>query len=200
METGINHISEELVNEYLDQVLSPEVQVEVEAHLASCPACQVQLEDLGTLFAALEKLPDLALGHDLSPMVLRSIRPRGLPWRTGRWVFGLQMVLAVFLLVFSVPILASQFPEVRLDQISIEAASIFNQSIDNLMMTWSDWLVSANVFFSEWIEFTRPSAYFSGSPINLWLWVGLLGLVWLFGNGLLLGPFRKSARNGHHDK
>jgi predicted anti-sigma-YlaC factor YlaD len=80
----MNHLSESLLNEFLDNELTQETRVVVEAHVAECPECRVRVDELRGLFAELKQLADEVPARDLSTLVLTS--------RPGLW---LRLVLAV---------------------------------------------------------------------------------------------------------
>lgn len=71
------HLDEELLNEYLDNVLDAQQRQRAEAHLAGCPDCRARLDELQAVFLALEALPESPLAHDLSAGVLRAL-PRSM--------------------------------------------------------------------------------------------------------------------------
>jgi predicted anti-sigma-YlaC factor YlaD len=80
----MNHLSESLLNEFLDDELAQETLVAVEAHVAECPECRARVEELRGLFAELKLLADELPSHDLSTLVLTS--------HPGLW---LRLMLAV---------------------------------------------------------------------------------------------------------
>jgi len=51
----MNHISEEILIEFADGLLNPEVQKEVEVHLTECSACREEVEMFRSLSVLLEK-------------------------------------------------------------------------------------------------------------------------------------------------
>ena len=80
----MNHLSESLLNEFVDNELTQETRVAVEAHVAECPECRVRVDELRGLFMELKQLADEVPARDLSTLALTS--------RPGLW---LRLVLAV---------------------------------------------------------------------------------------------------------
>ena len=103
------HLSEEVINMYLDGELSAGERERVEAHLATCEACQVEVAAQRRLFTALTALAPVP-APDLVPDVLSRIRRRrrlpslSLPRPRTPWLVpALQTVIALALLVWSGP-------------------------------------------------------------------------------------------------
>ncbi|MBN1311251.1 MAG: zf-HC2 domain-containing protein [Anaerolineae bacterium] len=93
----MSHLTEETLNKYLDEVLDPSAHLSVEAHLASCPACQNRFNDLQSVFHTLSLLDEKTLVRDLAPGVLARLPAPPLPlgWRL---VLAIQAGLAMGLL------------------------------------------------------------------------------------------------------
>ena len=96
-----DHPGEDLLNEYLDDLLDQEAKEQLEAHLADCPACAGELQDLQQVFLDLASLPDVQLEVDLSSSVLESVKSNREARRGIRWIFVFQsaVVLLMILLV-----------------------------------------------------------------------------------------------------
>ncbi|MPM48635.1 hypothetical protein SDC9_95361 [bioreactor metagenome] len=75
----MKHLSDELFNEYLDGILSPEVQQEVDRHLADCANCRDLLADLHLVDAALEALGDQIPPRNMASMVIGKLQRRRIP-------------------------------------------------------------------------------------------------------------------------
>jgi predicted anti-sigma-YlaC factor YlaD len=94
----MNHLSESLLNEFLDDELTKESRVAVETHVAECPECQASVEELRNLFAELKQLADELPSHNLSTLALTSLPRRGLSlW--ARLVLAVQAGLALGVLI-----------------------------------------------------------------------------------------------------
>jgi hypothetical protein len=66
----MNHLTESQLNEYLDNTLKTPEQQFVEKHLSGCADCRDKVEILRSLFQTLDEIPEEALHHDLTPLVL----------------------------------------------------------------------------------------------------------------------------------
>ncbi|MFZ5908520.1 MAG: anti-sigma factor family protein [Chloroflexota bacterium] len=84
----MQHINEELLNEYLDDLLDAPARAAADEHLAACASCRRALADLETVTSLLASLPDEPLTRDLTPSVLA-----GLP--QPRLALGWKLVFAV---------------------------------------------------------------------------------------------------------
>jgi hypothetical protein len=71
----MNHLSESLLNEFLDDELTQESRAAVEAHVAECFECRSRVDELRNLFVELKQLADELPSHNLSILAL-PIPPR----------------------------------------------------------------------------------------------------------------------------
>jgi hypothetical protein len=71
----MNHLSESLLNEFLDDELSEENRTVVKAHIAECIECRARVDELRGLFVELKQLADELPSHNLSTLAL-PIPPR----------------------------------------------------------------------------------------------------------------------------
>jgi anti-sigma factor RsiW len=108
----MNHLSDEVLNEFLDNALAPEIFAETQAHLAACQQCAAQLAELTGLFADLAALPEIPLDRDLSMAVLARIAPREPLPRPVPWVLAFQTLAILLLMTLAAPFLdiASSIP------------------------------------------------------------------------------------------
>jgi anti-sigma factor RsiW len=77
----MRHLEEFELNEYLDGVLTQGERTRIEAHLGACKECAYRLADLEGMFASLRRLPDEALGRDLSGRIQAALPPTLRPAR-----------------------------------------------------------------------------------------------------------------------
>ena len=96
-----------LLDDHVDGSLDPALAARVEEHLAACPRCRAEVDDLRSLLAATAALPrSLDPGHDLWPGIARRLEPRttaaagspSLRPSSGRPRWWLQAVAALLLL------------------------------------------------------------------------------------------------------
>ncbi len=83
-----DHLDDDLLFAYLDDVLPSAERAELDAHLATCPACAEQLAAHADLFTQLAALPDPAFEIDVVAAVQAELAPPSL-----RWISLLQVVL-----------------------------------------------------------------------------------------------------------
>lgn len=177
----MTHLSDETLNEYLDEALSSAARAEAGAHLAVCAACAARLGALQSLFAELEGLPEQALAHDLSPVILTRLGdPLRLPRRVW-WLAGLQLAGIALAGVLAWPLVEAALPSVPAPQLP---------SIPDL-------LAALAAAFDLLTGFTRqlrlPSYALDipslGLPTTTLAATAIgLSLLWLAGNGLFLLP------------
>ncbi|MEW5871935.1 MAG: zf-HC2 domain-containing protein [Chloroflexota bacterium] len=208
------HPSEEMLNEYLDDVMEAGQRAELEAHLAGCSACAARLEELNEVFVALQNLPELSLGRDLAPSILARV-PRG--WQRRHraetpaalgWLFGLQIVLAVALLLASWSLVAQEalaweLPELdeqawaKVEQVVqgwAEEGQIAWQSVLDWPSSWqSDWKstwqstqLAVEQGTAAWQQWTVQAESWQLPQIDLVTLLMAAILAWMAANGWLL--------------
>jgi anti-sigma factor RsiW len=64
----------ELVTDYLEGALDPEMTAEVEAHLELCDGCDTYVEQMRTTVRALGRLPVESLSEDAQAELVRAFR------------------------------------------------------------------------------------------------------------------------------
>jgi anti-sigma factor RsiW len=101
------HLTESLLNEYLDGALDPSGRQRVEVHLVACPECRAREEQLKRLFEALAGLTEQPLAHDLVSYVLPRLprTPTNLAWKL---VLAVQSGFTIALLILIGAPLASR--------------------------------------------------------------------------------------------
>ena len=179
-EPGTNHPTEAELQAYLDRELGAPSRARVANHVHGCLACSRRLEHLGSLFALIESMPDLALGKDLSQEVLRA-----LPSELKRLplLAMLETAAAVALAALGLPWLAS---------------SGFGGDLGQALQGWgSSWLGELNQLNDTLAAGLREELHSLATPSvlpglpsipasQLWLLGGSAALLWAVGNGLLL--------------
>jgi len=193
----MTHLTEETINEYLDDALALPARAAAAAHLAGCADCAAQLQALRAVFDALETLPDGVLERDLVPGVVAATGGRaGVPLAVRLAL--LPQALATFAL------LASAWPLLGSPWLSSAFALPPDLSVAGIAQR-------AGAFFSQWAGRLSSLAcsggpFATGMPLSLNLDVplSLLGLtlvsaclLWLVGNGLLLRPRAGSYKRRH---
>ncbi len=169
------HLTDDQLNEYLDNESSERAQIE--SHLASCADCAARFAVLQTLFAELDSLPEVELTHSIAA---RFTAQGQLTPQLPRWLTltaTLQAALALIALIVAAPFVMNLLP-------AIDTPSF----TEILIRIQTQWLTLLDTF----TDFQLPA--FSLPPLQiptLTLSLTLVGasLLWLVGNGLLLRNF-----------
>jgi anti-sigma factor RsiW len=171
------HLTDEQLNEYLDDEI--EDRAHVEKHVASCKDCATRLTALQALFDELESLPDLALSTDLAVAITRRLsREDSLP-RSLRLILILQAVAAVVAILVAAPFLVQWIsPYLSLVQVP-SLADIFL----DFQWGWRMWL--------DTFSLLQPPALpdfpaIELSSLFMIVIVISVSLLWLVGNRFLL--------------
>ena len=135
------HPGTDALSEYLDGMLPPRRQGQVERHLASCESCQAELDSLRITVSLLQRVPQVEPSRSFvfaapaaaSPLVERPRRVQGSP----NWVFAaagasLAMLLAVLVSADMVGVLKSDGIEVGQEvasEISMDEAPVAQAAV-----------------------------------------------------------------------
>ena len=212
------HFSDSVLNEYLDGELDHAGQAALEAHLPVCQDCSRRLAELKTLFLSLENLPEESPSRDLASAVQAALRNQPAGPRQ-RWILAagtaLQLVLAAAALTWLVPAqawrdlpagwgLALLPSEMQLLLVRLTSIGL-NRTFDSIWIGLNASLLSGmNMIFQEWQTVqaglaqsvhTQAQAGLGQTPILELSLIGLaVTLVWLAGNGLLIGSLNRKSR------
>jgi hypothetical protein len=151
------HLTEEQLNEYLDEATTERVQIE--AHLSSCSECAMRLSTLQNLFIELDSLPELELTRNLAaPFTLRPNLPAQLPKF---------LTLTAFL--------QALLPQIEL----LSFAKLFFQ----IQSQWTVWLDQLSTLALPTFQpINLPTLEMSSLLFTL----AGVSVLWILGNGLLL--------------
>lgn len=64
----------ELITEYLEQALLPEIEAQVKAHLATCPGCTVYLDQMQQTIQTLRQLTDETVAEETKQALLERFK------------------------------------------------------------------------------------------------------------------------------
>ncbi len=173
------HLTDEQLNEYLDNESSGRSQIE--AHLDSCDDCAVRYSTLKTLFTEIESLTELTLTHDFADrFTLRATpgRPAKLP-RSLTLTVTVQAVFAVVLIIIAAPFVL-QFVSPYLSSLPASFPSNIFLLLQAEGTIWLDTLSTLQVPALPEIPAMEISSLFM-----LFTIIGV-SMLWLIGNGLLL--------------
>ena len=104
------HLTEEELNEYLDNEIQD--RTPIESHLSSCVECAARLATFKALFAEIESLPELELTRSIAARFAPS---PGLPAQLPRWLTLtaiLQAALALVAIILAAPVVMDLFPAI----------------------------------------------------------------------------------------
>lgn len=178
------HLTEEELNEYLDNEIQDRKRVEL--HLSVCEECAATLAALQTLFTEIESLPELALTRNISEAPLwgaaafmgdRNLRT-SLP-RSLRLAATLQAALVLLAIFIAAPFVIG-FVSPYLANLPMPSFTDMFIQIQAQWMSWLDMLSNFRLPAAPQI----PAIDLSSLAITFTLVV--VSMLWLVGNGLLL--------------
>lgn len=171
------HLTDEQLNEYLDNEGKDRLQVE--SHVSSCADCAARLAALQALFDEIASLPEIALSRNLAAPVVRRVSGRASLPRSLRLTVALQFAAAVVALVFAAPFVMQFLSPYLSDLQAPSLVGLFLQA----QTQWTAWLDMLSQFQLP----TLPEIPgFELSSLFLMLMVVGVSVLWLLGNGLLL--------------
>ena len=167
------HLTDEQLNEYLDEATTERVQIE--AHLSSCDECAARLSTLQNLFIELDSLPELELTRDFAaPFTLRPILPAQLPKFLTLTAF-LQAAVALAALIIAIPFVSALLPQ-------IEPPS-FTKIFFQIQSQWTVWLDQLSTLA---LPTFQPINLPTFEMSSLLFTLAGVSVLWILGNGLLL--------------
>ena len=174
----MNHLTDDILNEYLDDALTPAARAVAESHLRACADCELRLDELADVFSALSALPDLELARDLSADVVRTLTPQPIPLpRFLKWTALLQVAATLTALVISLPLLQTMF--------AMDIPAIALPSLLDLTLRFEQTVTEMQTLFTQY-QWQMPRLSFEVSSLYITVAVFSVTLLWLVGNGLLL--------------
>jgi anti-sigma factor RsiW len=200
MSDEILHLTDELLNEYLDGMLENEGSDALEAHLASCQDCQRRLTSFKGVFAALRDLSDTPLEHDLTPGILAVIAPKKAGWRplptTLKALFGAQLLVASLLLAFDWPFGMNRLLPWGYFQRSMQWASITLGTLNTgWLMGWQTFRAYMQSSLERGVSAMNQISWltsgFQITFVDVLIILGAALILWLVSNGLLVHPIMK---------
>jgi len=185
----MSHVLPELIERYLDADLEPGEQLAVEQHLSGCAVCRDELGRQRALFEELAGLAPLAPPLDLAPLVLARITPAA-RWPARAWgALAMQAAVCLalaFWVATSVEVwLASLGAALVLPPLALEPAM------------FAGWARAFGASAAD--AWARLGALTLGplatvAPVQWALLLGCSALIWLLGNGVLLGTLGERGR------
>jgi hypothetical protein len=181
-----DHLTEEILHEYLDGELNAEAYSSVQLHLKDCKDCSTRLETWRGLFVEIEQLPDLEHVIDFEPLVLADLTQRGSRRNWVTWMFLGQGVIAITLIVYGWQRIATSLPlELMSEWISLPI-QILQGMADSILLGLAE-------SFNQFLSWSVPSGDLVvkfpqiADGGTLLVYLGLLAVVlWIVGNHYLL--------------
>ena len=173
----MTHLTDELLNEYLDHELPDRALVK--EHLALCADCAARLAALQSLFAELESLPEAMLSKSLAARFTRTSNLSAVLPRSLRLTVILQAAAAVvafafaapFVTEFVAPVLATlQFPS-------------FTEVLIQIQTQWITWL---NALSQIQLPSMPELPVLGISSLSASLMLFATFVLWFFGNRMFI--------------
>lgn len=189
------HLSDEILNEYLDGRIPPGQQEAIDNHLFACQNCARRYQSLRLLMNDLDALPELELSRDLTESVLRAIRPPVVMPKLWQWAAAIQLPLAGVLLLISLPLLLDLEVMQKLDVFGspffVGMQTSFTNFFEEVLVFFAQPFRLVYEMFSNVQQTNLPFSFLTLMPILL-----AAGVLWVVGNGLLL----RNVSNGQRIK
>lgn len=178
------HLTDEQLNEYLDNESTERAQIE--AHLSSCEECAARLTVLQALFAQIESLPELDLSRSLREASLWDTAPftrdRSLSIPLPRWL-TLTATLQAAVALIAILVAAPWVMELVSPYVSTLKTPTFAEIFLQLQSEWIAWL---DAFSQLQIPALPEIPVVDISSLVVMLTIAGVSALWLVGNGLLL--------------
>jgi len=203
-------LDEAALHAYLDGELPLEARAALESHARTCDDCARRLDEARALLAAVDALPgvlpDTRPSRDLAPGVLAAIGHDRSANGLVRWLLLPEILLTLGLMLIAVPaVVAASSAVLPLAAWRASMESGLASSSRAVVEQWSalaaalaggPGLAHAAAGALRGPLWPTPSVL---SALSSPTWIGLVvgvTLVWLLGNGALLGTPRAFARRG----
>ena len=171
------HLTEEELNEYLDNEIQDRQQVEL--HLAACDECTTRLAALQLLFSEIGSLPEVMSSRDFAAPFTRDLNLRAPLLRSLTLTVTLQAAFALLASILAAPFVI-EFVSPYLTNLPMPS---FTDVFIQIQSRWMAWLEMLS-------NFRLPSApqipAMDLSSLALTLTLVVVSMLWLIGNGLLL--------------
>ena len=173
----MNHLSDELLNEYLDNALAD--RAPAADHLAQCAECSARLAALQALFDEIESLPEMTLSRDLAPVVTRRVAGYSAMPRWLTLTVGLQAALALIAAAVAAPFVI-EFASSSLP--ALQAPSL----TETVIQLQSQWIAGLDSLSQIRLPAMPEIPVVEVSSLYFLLALAGASMFWLVGNGLLL--------------
>jgi len=190
--TNKNHLNSYQINEYLDNTLSPGERAIVETHLASCEECKAILIEFETLFFRLTLLDEIELEKNLVPGVLARIHVNREISKVIKWGMMLQLSVVFVGLILIMPKLnqASFLTIIPFDNLRMVVS--IQESFIKLYSEILSWWAGLQLILPTASRVLKIQPNLHLTQGTIWVLFISTALLWLFGNGFVLGNINKN--------
>ncbi len=194
-----SHLSEDQLQAYLDGVLDPGLDEQIQNHLAECMSCRERLEGLENLSYRLESLPDLELSRDLSNLVVSRLQKERSLAPALTWTLIIESLSIVAVLTALIPVLQSAGWLPRLLNIGKELGTGLRVFLSQLASSWLVWWIELQLQVRVFGETLLPHGSLARLAFSPWILIGAAGGLGILINYLLLrqNSLRDSNQQTH---
>ena len=198
MNRQTSHISNYILQAFLDQDLEQAEYQEIKLHLDHCLTCRDELSRLEGVFSRLENLPSLELEKDLSTSVLAQLRDEkkislGITWTLVLEAIGAGTVIGLLIPVFQA---AAWLPRLVDTQTEIQAA--VNIFLTQLASSWLVWWAGLRLNIEQTTKSIFSTSYFPSGEFSPWILILAAAGIGLLANYILLRSNPVRSRNHKH--
>lgn len=187
------HLSDERIQSYLDAGLPEAERAQIDSHLVGCRECRERLAGYRRLFATIEAFPEIPLGRDLAPAVIRAIARH----KRQRLVLRIGIPSAEVVTIAALVLAAWRFVDVGFQALRSTLVGL----LAGLSLLPGRILLPSAIEWPQWAGGLRLDLLDIRSASLPGLWtpaaLGVGVVVWIAGNWLLLR--KQGAGNGHVD-
>lgn len=176
----MKHLTEDQLNEYLDNLLDESAHQHVEAHLSQCADCRNQLETLKQVFADLDSLPEVPLTRDLTPSILARL-PKKEPVHIWTRALAAQWGVVVGFVFW----LTMQIARL-IEFLKITLPAILNFDFHNILVRIFPLQFTLPEVHLPELSLNLPTSNLQLSMLGLILLAVSASLLWVLGNVILL--------------
>jgi len=181
-----SHLSEDQLQAYLDGVLDPGLEEQIQNHLAECISCQGRLEGLENLSYRLESLPALELSRDLSSLVVSRLQEERSLAPALTWTLIIESLSIAAVLTALIPVFQRSGWLPRLLNIGKELGTGLRVFLAQLASSWLVWWIELQLQVRFLGQNLLPHGSLAGLAFSPWILIGAAGGLGVLINYLLL--------------
>ena len=183
-----NHLNKgSQLQAYLDGVLEPSLEKEIQTHLEVCPQCQMELARLEALRSRLETLPEISLSRDLSGLVISQLEEEKKLSSAITWTLVIETLAAGSVIAALIPAFQAAGRLPQLIEIRLTLGTAVSVFLTQLASSWIVWWSSLKLQISQLLIFADPLKKLGLGTLSPWILVGAAGVLVILLNAILLG-------------